>query len=371
MSATKDTANFLDLDRLLELSRELIAIPSVSNQRDECHRALDWVDRQLSGCGFHRVNFEYNGYRSLIFSTLPSKKAKLILNCHLDVVAAADHQFTLEERDGKWWGRGTYDMKIAAIAFMRMAQELSKLPIEQRGDVQFQFVTDEEIGGHRGSERLSEQGYTADLVIAGEPTDLGICYQAKGVYWVVVHLSGTPGHAARPWLSDNPLDRLQSGLNRLREIYPYPDQEVWRTTATPTGITAGDSHNRIPDQVQLKLDIRHLPEESPDDIEATLLQCFPGARIEVIQRSYAHQSDPNHPLIQRLAQIQVETIGLEPRMFSEHFASDTRYWSRLGVPAVCWGPSGAGMHADDEHLDPKSLVQYLQVLERVITELGR
>jgi succinyl-diaminopimelate desuccinylase len=371
MKALNDSPALFSLEHLLDLSRQLIAIPSVSNQRQECHRALDWVDQQLSGCGFHRVDFEYNGFRSLIFSTRPSKRAKLILNCHLDVVAAADHQFQLTERDGKWWGRGTYDMKTAAIAFMVMAQKLSKLPVDQQGDVQFQFVTDEEIGGHRGSERLSEEGYTADLVIAGEPTDLGICYQAKGVYWVVVHLAGTPGHAARPWLSDNPLDRMQTGLNLLREIYPAPSHEVWRTTATPTGITAGDSHNRIPDQVQLKLDIRHLPEESPDDIEATLLRCFPGARIEVIQRSYAHQSDPNHPLIQRLAKIQEETIGFAPRMFSEHFASDTRYWSRLGVPAICWGPSGAGMHADDEHLEPQSLVQYLQVLDRVVAELGQ
>lgn len=359
-----------NLDTLLQRTRELIAIPSVSADREQCHRALDWVDRQLADSGLLHTPYEYDGFRSSIYSTRPTKKAKLILNCHLDVVAAHSHQFDLVERDGKWWGRGTYDMKTAAVIFMLAAQKIGRLSESERPDLQFHFVTDEEIGGHRGSERFSEEGWTADFVVAGEPTDLGICHQAKGVYWVKVHLPGQPGHAARPWLTENPLDKVFRGMHKLRQHFPEADREVWQTTATPTGFSAGDSHNRVPESATLKLDIRHLPEESPDNIEKALLQCFPGASVEVVQRSYSHQSDPNSPLIQRLASIQEQVTGQRPRFFNEHFASDVRYWSRLGVPSICWGPSGGGMHADDEHLDPSSLQVYCQVLDRLMLELG-
>ena len=178
-----------NLDILLQRTRELIAIPSVSADREQCHRALDWVNGQLADSGLLHTAYQYDGFRSSIYSTRPTKKAKLILNCHLDVVAAHSHQFDLVERDGKWWGRGTYDMKTAAVIFMMAAQKIGRLAENERPDLQFHFVTDEEIGGHRGSERFSEEGWTADFVVAGEPTDLGICHQAKGVY---LHRSAKP-----------------------------------------------------------------------------------------------------------------------------------------------------------------------------------
>lgn len=215
---------------------------------------------------------------------------------------------------------------------------------------------------------MAAEGYTADLFIAGEPTDLGICHQAKGVFWVTVHLEGTPGHAARPWLTGNPVWAMNAGLNKLAARYPVPSEEIWQTTATPTGIKAGDSHNRVPDALSLKLDIRHLPEESPDDIQPFLEECFPGARIEVIQRSYHLQTDPQHPLVKQVADVQERHTGQRPRFFSEHFASDARYWSNIGVPAICWGPSGGGMHADDERLEIASLQTFYELVHKLLEE---
>ena len=353
--------------QLCQMIAELVAIPSISDRREECHRALDWVQAGL-GQGLYLTPFEYGGYRSLIASAHPGKRARLILNAHLDVVFADPHQFQLKESEGLLWGRGAYDMKGAAVVLMQVARDVAALPEDERPDVQFQFVTDEEIGGHRGSERLAAEGYTGELFIAAEPTDLGICHQAKGVFWITVHLQGTPGHGARPWLCHNPLLDLQTGLARLQQRYPNPPQEVWRTTATPTGIVAGNSHNRVPDQVALKLDIRHLPEESPDDIQPFVEECFPGCRIEVVQRSYSLKTDPDHPLVRQVATIQAEVTGQAPRFFSEHFASDARYWSNLGVPAICWGPSGGGMHADDERLDSASVELFYRLVHRLLRE---
>lgn len=356
-------------ETLLDLTCNLMAIPSVSDRREECHRALDWVLAQIGELGgLHLHHFEHQGFRSLILSTREGRRSKLILNAHLDVVFAAPEQFTARREGDCLWGRGAYDMKGAAAVFLQVARDLAAMAPESRPDVQIQFVTDEEIGGHRGSERLVEEGFTADLVIAGEPTDLGICYEAKGVYWVTVHMQGAPGHAAMPWLSRNPVVALQAGLSALLARYPVPYEETWATTATPTGLQAGNSHNRVPDQATLKLDIRHIPEESPDDIQAVLLQCFPGSRLEVVQRSYSLQTDPAHPLVEKVAHLQEEMLGQRPRFYREHFASDVRYWGNKGIPSICWGPSGAGMHADDERLDMDSLETYYRLVTRLLRE---
>ncbi|MBS2040493.1 M20 family metallopeptidase [bacterium] len=351
--------------QLLELTQGLMSIPSVSANRGECHRALDWTIAKIGDLnGLYRHDFEYQGFRSVIFSTRPERRSGLVLNAHLDVVPAHQHQFTPEMRGQQLWGRGSYDMKGAAAVYLQLVRDLAAQTADERPNVQVQFVTDEEIGGHRGAERLVPEGFVGDFVIAGEPTNLNICYAAKGVYWVTVHLSGSPGHAAMPWQTQNPMVALSAGLAGLLQKYPQPQEAVWRTTATPTGILAQSSHNRVPDKVSLKIDIRRVPEHSQDDIRADLLHFFPGAEIEIIQDSYAHFVEPSNSWCRALADFQEESIGRRPEFYREHFASDARYWTHAGIPAVCWGPSGANMHADNEYLEADSLeVYYLMMKE--------
>ncbi|MBT9587635.1 M20 family metallopeptidase [bacterium] len=354
--------------QLLELTRQLMAIPSISSDRTQCHRALDWVIEQIGPLhGLTRHDFEYQGFRSVVFSTRPDRRSRLVLNAHLDVVPAQSAQFEAQIRGGQLWGRGSYDMKGAAAVYLQMVRDLAAMQPEDRPDVQVQFVTDEEIGGHRGAERLVPEGFVGDFVIAGEPTNLNICHAAKGVYWVTLHLEGSPGHAAMPWQTNNPLIRLGQGLQLLQQRYPAPVEPVWRTTATPTGVLAESSHNRVPDRVSLKLDIRRVPEHTQQQLAQELAECFPRARLEVVQDSYAHYVDPANPWCQKLADLQEHELGWRPEFYREHFASDARYWTNAGIPAVCWGPCGANMHADDEYLESDSLSTYHQLVARLVT----
>lgn len=350
---------------LLALTHQLMTIPSISQDRTQCHRALDWVIEQVGElAGLTRHDFEYQGFRSVIFSTRPERRSGLVLNAHLDVVPAPPEQFQPQLKEGQLWGRGSYDMKGAAVCYLELVRQLAATPVEDRPDVQIQFVTDEEIGGHRGAERLVPEGFVGDFVIAGEPTNLDICHAAKGVYWVTVHLRGRPGHAAMPWQTDNPMQTLTRGLHQLLQRYPQPQAPVWQTTATPTAILADTSHNRVPHQVSLKLDIRRLPEHTQEQIRAELREFFVGAEIEVVQDSYAHFVDPQHPWCQRLADFQEQQLGRRPQFYKEHFASDARYWTHAGIPAVCWGPAGANMHADNEYLEVESLELYYRLVQQ-------
>ena len=349
--------------QLLELTRQLMSIPSVSADRVECHRALDWVIARVGDLnGLHRHDFEHEGFRSVVFSTRADRRSGLVLNAHLDVVPAHPHQFTPELRGSQLWGRGSYDMKGAAAVYLQLVMDLAARAPADRPNVQIQFVTDEEIGGHRGAERLVPEGFVGDFMIAGEPTNLDICYAAKGVFWVTVHLSGCPGHAAMPWQTKNPMVQLSEGLSRLLQKYPSPDEAVWRTTATPTGILAESSHNRVPDKVSLKIDIRRVPEHSQEEILSDLREFFPQGQVEIVQDSYAHYVDPANPWCVQLADMQQQELGSRPRFYREHFASDARYWTHAGIPAVCWGPSGANMHADNEYLEVESLSRYHRLM---------
>lgn len=346
---------------------ELVAIPSVSNRREECHRTLDYVQKALGPQhGLHVWEVEDQGVRSLVVGTHDSRRAKVILNAHLDVVWAPDEQFMPRVEKGLLYGRGTYDMKGAGAVYLQILRDLAASDPATRPDVQVQFVTDEEIGGHHGACKLVDEGFTGGLFIAGEPTDLNICYQAKGLLWVTVRQPGRPGHAAMPWQAENPLLALHRGLGRLLEAYPQPATAEWRTTVTPTGIEAGGSHNRVPDLASLKLDIRHVPADPATRLKQELRAAFPEATLELVQESYALDTDPEADEVQRLVELQNAELGHPPTLYSEHFASDARYWGRLGVPSVCWGPAGAGMHASDERVDLQSLETYYRLVRQLV-----
>lgn len=360
------------LSDLLATTQALVAIPSISNDRASCHKALEWVRAAIPNlAGFHHEIYEHEGYKSLIISTRPGRKAPLILNGHLDVVSAPAAQFQPRlDGDGRLWGRGAYDMKGAVAVFVELLKKLSRLAPSERPHLQIQFVTDEEIGGHRGVERMVKEGFDTDLFLAGEPTDLAVCNQAKGVLWLRYKIKGHPGHSARPWLCRNPLAALARGLQYLYQRFPVPISPVWETTATLTGIDVGaNSHNRVPDEVLVKVDCRYLPQDDPQELIGWFQSIMPDSELEIVQLGPSMFTAEDHPKVLQALKVGEKVLGAPVKLFAEHFASDARYYSAAGTPALCWGPCGGGMHADDEHLALESLERYARVIDSLVLEM--
>ena len=86
----------------------------------------------------------------------------LMLNAHYDTVGveAMDHPFSAEVRDGKMFGRGSYDMKGSLAAQMAAAKALIDAGAKLRGDLVIAAVADEEYGSLG----------TADLINMSAPT---------------------------------------------------------------------------------------------------------------------------------------------------------------------------------------------------------
>lgn len=360
------------LESLRQTTIALVRIPSVSKDRERCHHVLSLIRDSIPNWeSFHSEVFEHQGYQSLIVSTRPGRAAPLILNGHVDVVTASPEQFRPQVRnDGFLWGRGVYDMKGAVAVYVELLKKVAVLPVEERPHFQVQFVTDEEIGGHRGVEVMVNEGFDTDLFLAGEPTDLRICNQAKGVLWLKLRLRGQPGHSARPWLCRNPLNALVKGLHTLTGRFPVPVEPIWQTTATVTGIDVGEnSHNRVPDLVECKIDIRYVPQDDPHEIKEWVGRAFHDCELELIQLAVPLFTEEKNSKLMAARKVGEAVLGEEPALFSEHFASDARYYSAKGTPAICWGPSGGGMHADDERLDLESLETYARLVDKLIYEL--
>jgi succinyl-diaminopimelate desuccinylase len=96
---------------------------------------------------------------------------------------------------------------------------------------------------------------------------------------------------------------------------------------------------------------------------------MPDSELEVVQLAVPLSTAEDHPKLVAARDIGERVLGRRPGLFAEHFASDARYYSAKGTPALCWGPSGGGMHADDERLNLESLETYARVVDALVMEM--
>ncbi len=350
-------------DELIHLTSDLIRFESTVDNPDALAAVMEYVAAYLEaipGLLLHRS--EAQGKPAIVATLHDTHTPALMLNGHLDVVPAEAHQFEPQVRDGRIYGRGSYDMKGSVAVLLRLLKDLAAR--DPRPDVGVQFVSDEEIGGKHGTARLLREGWRCGCFIAAEPTGMHICNQQKGLVWLKLRLPGVPAHASRPWEGENPLLQLGSGLAALGRRFPTPQQAVWASTVTPTRVQSGGSMapNQVPPDITLHCDIRFIPDDTEDALVAAVQECFPTAEIVTQKMGKALFTAPETPVIQQLAATIARVRGEPATFYSEHFSSDARFYSAAGIPAVCLGPVGAGLHASDEWVAIESLGEVYEVL---------
>ena len=145
----------------------------------------------------------HNGLPVLAATVGADEGPDVVLHGHLDVVPAAPEQFEPRVDGDRLYGRGAYDMKGGLAAMMCAVRDLAA---QDGVRVHFVCVSDEESEeiDDRGSDYLVERRATSgDFAITGEPTDLHIGIQAKGVLALRIEVRGTAAHGSTPWLGDN------------------------------------------------------------------------------------------------------------------------------------------------------------------------
>ena len=219
-------------------------------------------------------------------------------------------------------------------------------------------VPDEESEdvGDRSTDAIVAAGFRGDFAITGEPTDLQIGVEAKGVLAIRVELAGTAAHGSTPWLGDNAIlkaidaFRAVEGLPFSRvssELFDCPSINLAR-------IGGGDAFNKVPDTCWMDIDIRYLPGQDPEAIPRR------SRAITDLSISAAPPPGPGHrlplePLRAGPADAAGRTGGARVLSIGRDGASDVISFLDAGVPAVEFGPVGGGHHGPGEWVSLSSL----------------
>ncbi|MBF0275332.1 MAG: M20 family metallopeptidase [Nitrospinae bacterium] len=324
---------------------------------EEINRCIEFVKNHLEESDDIDIRY-YSpaGVPSLVALPQGITKPNILLNAHLDVVSLAEEvPYRSFVKDGKIIGPGVGDMKGELAILLEVFRNIhAEIPDASLG---IAITSDEERGGEHGIKYLFEkEGVRCNLAIIPDSGSLNeITIEEKGVIHMVISAEGEAGHASRPWMVENPLERISDSIYQIRSCFKQmeSDNDNWHPTFATTIIhTDNEAINRIPEKAEAHCDIRF---PSPHTVDS-VLSIIKSHLDEDMSLKLIVSSNPSHlspdPLF---VQITEEITGKPTTFFRAHGGSDARFISSLDIPVIMSRPIVGDTHSVHEWIDIDSM----------------
>jgi succinyl-diaminopimelate desuccinylase len=299
----------------------------------------------------------------------PADGPVVVFNGHIDVVPGREEQFTPRVEGDRLFGRGAYDMKGGLASMMCAMRDLAG---SDGVRVHFVCVSDEESEEveSRSTDALVKAGLKADFAITGEPTNLHIGIQAKGVLAMRLVVNGRSAHGSTPWLGDNAILKAVDVFRQIESLpFSRESSEMFDRPSINLGrLHGGDALNRVPEECTMDVDVRYLPGQDPGEI---LAQVRAIGDLEVA-RTFIYppaQVSPSNPYVRALRDAVDRSVHGEAMSVGRDGASDAIAFLQAGIPAVEFGPAGGGHHGPEEWVSIASLSRYREALTDFVRAL--
>lgn len=369
---------------LKQLFAELIALPSVSctqaaldlPNRPVIERLAGW----LGDLGFTCEIQEVAPGKCNLLASYGSGPGGLVLAGHSDTVPFdgalwASDPLELSERDGRWHGLGSCDMKGFFALVIEAVRELLDRPFRQPLLI---LATCDEESSMSGARALAAAGRPLGrAALIGEPTGLKPVRLHKGVMMERIDIRGQSGHSSDPSLGRSALEAMHAAIGELLDLrsqwqreYRNPLFNVPQPTLNLGCIHGGDNPNRICGQCSLEFDLRPLPGMDPQQLRAAIrhkLQPLAEQRQVSIDFRPLFPSVPpfEEPAASELVRLAERLTGHAAGAVA--FGTEAPYLQQLGCETLILGPGDiACAHQPNEYLELSRIEPTLQLLRQLI-----
>ncbi|MGH1480979.1 MAG: acetylornithine deacetylase [Geminicoccales bacterium] len=372
---------------------DLIAFPTISE--DSNLDIIAYLAEKLRDVGAEVQIFrDETGKKANLFATLgPSGDGGIILSGHTDVVpvegqAWSSDPFTMMERDGCLFGRGSCDMKGFIAATIALAPSFAALPLKR--PLHFAFTYDEEVGCFGAQallDSLDQQNLRPSLAIIGEPTEMQIVEGHKGCYEYTTEFKGLEGHSSMPDQGVSAVEyavrfatKLLALRDEMKSTAPKDSRFEPRYTTMHIGrIEGGTARNVIAQHCHLDWEIRPVHPEDSEFVKNAM-----SAFVDNTLRPAMKEVDELADIVTRVI---CEVDGLQPVAHSEAremvaeltgansthvvaFGTEAGLFQTAGLSAIICGPGSiAQAHKADEFLSIGQLNACLIMLEKLKAKL--
>ncbi|MDX1599226.1 acetylornithine deacetylase [uncultured Marinobacter sp.] len=386
MSESKNRADVVPGIR--EMLTRLIALPSISSATPDWDHSNEAVVRTLAEwlepLGFTVELMEVPGMpgKFNMIATLGSGPGGLVLSGHTDTVPFDDKRwqsdpFTLTERDDRWYGLGTCDMKGFFPLAIAAAREFADQDLKQPLII---LATADEESSMNGARALAEAGRPkARYAVIGEPTNLRPVRMHKGIMMERLAFEGQSGHSSDPSLGRNALEGMHEALGELlalrsvwQEKYRNPNFKVEVPTMNLGCIHGGDNPNRICANCELHFDLRPLPGMDMASLRQAILDKLqPVAERRELSMVFEPLFD-GVPPFETPADAQLVRACEKLTGHTAHavaFATEAPWMQKLGLETLVMGPGSIDQaHQPDEFLELSQLEPTVSILKGLIKQ---
>ncbi len=344
------------------LAERLIAYET--SRPDVLVAAAGFVKGWLESRDIEVRDHDHNGLPVLVAEVGPRAPHApcIVWHGHLDVVPGRPEQFTPRTEGDRLIGRGAYDMKGGLAAMMCALKDCDR---QKAVRVRLVCVPDEESEeiDERSTDGVVARGLGGDFAITGEPTDMHIGVQAKGVLVMRIVVHGRAAHSSTPWLGDNAVLKAVDVFRAIQSLpFSRESSEMFDRPSINLGrIEGGDALNKVPDRCEMAVDVRYLPGQDPGEILAQV-RAIP--EIDVT-RTFIHPAvgvARGNLYVRALREAVGRAVSGEVMSVGRDGASDAASFIEAGIPAVEFGPAGGGHHGPDEWVSLASLSRYRTAL---------
>ncbi|MBS8240383.1 acetylornithine deacetylase [Marinobacter lipolyticus] len=383
-----ETTNTGSVPGIRDMLARLISLPSISSATPEWDHSNEAVVQTLAGwlepLGFAIETMpvpDMPGKYNLI-ATLGSGPGGLVLSGHTDTVPFDDKRwqsdpFTLTERDNRWYGLGTCDMKGFFPLAIEAARAFAGQPLKQPLII---LATADEESSMNGARALAEAGRPkARYAVIGEPTGLKPVRMHKGIMMERLAFEGQSGHSSDPALGRNAMEGMHEALGELlalraawQEQYQNPNFAVQVPTLNLGCIHGGDNPNRICARCELHFDLRPLPGMDMDSLrQAILNKIQPVAARRELTMAFEPLFD-GVPPFETPADAELVRACEKLTGHTAHavaFATEAPWLQRLGLETLVMGPGSIDQaHQPDEFLELSQLEPTVKILRGLIQQ---
>lgn len=359
----------------LDILQKLVAFPTVS--RDTNIPLIDWVADYLASHGIetHRYIDPKQPKHALFAQVGPWEEGAIVLSGHTDVVPVEGQPwdtdpFEVVEKDGRYYGRGTCDMKGFDALAIWAAVEAHHAGLAM--PLQLALSFDEEVGC-AGAPPMIEamQGMLpkATAVIVGEPSIMQAVSGHKGSAGFDVHVHGFEVHSS---ILDRGVSAIMYGAKLIdwanavnaanRQVTPGPLAAAFDppyTTLHVGQIAGGTAANITAKDCRFDLVFRVVPGEDLDDwaarsldrareIEAAMKAVVPETSIEMIRR---FDVPPLAPEAEGEAETLVRSLTGDNGSHVVSYGTEAGHFQHAGYSAVVCGPGDiAQAHQPNEYI---------------------
>jgi acetylornithine deacetylase len=375
MADVEKYLNLIDDDEVIQLTRDMVAIPSITHR--EGMGMVRYLERWFKDLHIPVRIYPYDKDRANFFADYGATggPGRFLFNGHMDIKPVEGmtvDPFAGEIRGGRMYGRGTCDMKGGLAAVLCAYKALVRGGFAPKGGISFFSDIEEEYGGLAGYYWAKDQGLYAGYegLISCEPTELEVQIGNRGCFVTAFETKGRSAHSALAHLGVNAIHNMALFIIEYLKL-PYLQMEnPWfgKCTVNFEKIEGGLYLSAVPDRCLACLDSRIIPETPPE-----LVQCQLDGLMERMNREHginiceteepegwratgaklkAEAIPADHPLVLRAVEAYKRALGKKATISACPGVTIAMVLIGMDIPAIIFGPgSVAQAHTEDEYIE--------------------